>query len=59
MKKTFLKYISWKYGGLPQSLRPPLGYHPLYSPKSVGWIFIYHLRFGLWKIDEFLYQRCK
>lgn len=51
-------YLRWRYGGNCYALKPPLGYHPVYSRVSL-W---YKLRYRLWQypryqVENYLFQR--
>lgn len=39
------------------ALKPPLGYHPFYSPKPIWWIVCYKIRYEIWLTDKILFYK--
>ena len=50
------QYLRWRYGNV-YALKPPLGYHPIYSPRPLWWRLRYRVQKRLWQIDCWLFAR--
>ena len=47
------KYLINKYGKV-QILKPPIGYHPLYSDVTIWYKIKYCIKYIIYKFDKFL-----
>ena len=52
--ELFRLYIRRRYGGLPEHLKPPLGWPPWYRP-GLGLRLGYYFRFNLWRVEKVVY----
>jgi hypothetical protein len=57
VKSLVLIWLRWRYGGKVRALKPPLGYHRIYSPRSLWWICGYKIRRGIFAFENFLFNR--
>jgi hypothetical protein len=39
------------------ALKPPLGFHPIYSPRPLWWRVRYYLRKAVWKGECLAFER--
>lgn len=44
-------WLRWRYGGDVMALKPPPGFHPIYSPRPLWWRVRYYLRKAVWKVE--------
>jgi hypothetical protein len=57
MFRAILKaWITWRYGGLPAALKPPIGWPPWTSPPIAVRVR-YGLAKALWMIESWLYRK--
>ena len=50
-------WLRFRYGGNVFALKPPLGFHPVYSPRPAWWIALYKIRHAIWKIENCLFEK--
>lgn len=51
-------YIRWRYGGDVADLKPPLGYHPVYSKVSLWYKLRYHLwQYPRWCVEKVIFKK--
>ncbi|GAF83360.1 unnamed protein product [marine sediment metagenome] len=56
VKQVIQRWVAFRYGGLSEHLKPPLGFIR-WSKPSLAKRAVYTVRYTVWQLEEWVYQR--
>lgn len=57
VQRAACAWLRYRYGGSVYSLRPPLGFHPIFSPRPWWWVALYRVRRMVWSLENAAFER--